>query len=250
MNLDSSWVIGLAASLQQGAIAGRDFQFTYGPASQFVASLGAWLNVDRSAYPTLPLIVLCFWLYSIGLLALIVLVLKDLDWKAILLICGAGAVLNLFSEPTSFRNLSVLLCGVVFYRSAAAQSNSRRFLLALSSGLLAFWAQLTSLDLGLYAIAVIVGVSVGMALLAWESAKCYVAAGVVAIATLTAGNIFLSVVFGCLRIGMEITPGYSSINVVFACTSTAALMPRGSMPNRNSCGWFAQCCCIGYSVSG
>jgi hypothetical protein len=82
------------------------------------------------------------------------------------------------------------------------------------------------LDLGLYAIAVIVGVSVGMALLAWESAKCYVAAGVVAIATLTAGNIFLSVVFGCLRIGMEITPGYSSINVVFACTSTAALMPR------------------------
>src|SRR5438093_13783844 len=73
MSLDSSWVIGLAASFQEGAIAGRDFQFTYGPAAQIIASIGAWLNADASAYPALPLILLSFWSYGILLLAIVLL---------------------------------------------------------------------------------------------------------------------------------------------------------------------------------
>ncbi len=203
MSIDSSWVIGLAASLQEGAIAGRDFQFTYGPVAQLIASVGAALNIDRSAYPALPMIVLCFWLYGILLFAGIALILSELDWRTVLLVCVMGSVLNLFSEPTSFRNLSLLLCAAVFYRTVTAKSKSTRFVLASLTGVLALWAQLTSLDLGLYAVAMIISASVGLALLpavqgvgrVWDSANRYITAGGVALAAFTLGNILLSFAF-------------------------------------------------------
>src|SRR5256885_6502353 len=48
-SLDASWLIGLAASYQQGLVSGRDLHFTYGPAGQLVAWFGTLLTASHSA---------------------------------------------------------------------------------------------------------------------------------------------------------------------------------------------------------
>jgi hypothetical protein len=48
--LDDGWKIGLAQRWQQGEIAGRDFSYTYGPAAQGLAGLGAsWQRADSDS---------------------------------------------------------------------------------------------------------------------------------------------------------------------------------------------------------
>jgi len=123
IGLDVSWVVGLPAAFADGQISGRDFHYTYGALSQSLAAVGAWFHKPWSPLDALPLIMLAFFVAGIGLLALILLLLKQLDWKqsAFIYLCCTG--LNLFSEPTSFRVLAFLTCAAVTCR--ALESSSR-----------------------------------------------------------------------------------------------------------------------------
>jgi hypothetical protein len=58
--LDASWLMGLATSLQQGLISGRDFHFPYGPAAQIVAWIATILTFSRSAFDAYRMIYLAF----------------------------------------------------------------------------------------------------------------------------------------------------------------------------------------------
>ena len=230
MSLDASWVMGLAATLQDGAIAGRDFHFTYGPVAQLVAAAGSWLNRDDSAFPALPLIMLSFWAYGVVLFAVTLLLLDPIDWKGTLLAYCAAAMLNLFSEPTSFRTLTVLVEAAVLYRSLSSPFRIRSLLLAALAGFVALLAQLTSVDLALYSVVTIAGPCAVLVLLSMlprtrsalflHPAHAYLAAAGVALGTFGLGNLIVSLIFrlssgsyGGLfdyqRFALEIIRGYS-----------------------------------------
>jgi len=147
IGIDTSWVLALPETLHQGSISGRDFHFTYGPLSQVLAYAGASLHAPWSAIDSLPLIMLAFYTASIVLFASILLLLDSVGWKKCILICIAAAGLNLFSEPTAFRPLALMLCAVLFVR---AVRNSIGWTVA--AGLACFAAQLLTFELGLYGV--------------------------------------------------------------------------------------------------
>jgi hypothetical protein len=152
IGMDTSWVVGLPEALHQGYVSGRDFHHTYGPVAQLLAFCGAWFHDPWSPLDALPLILLSFLTASIVILALVLFLLKPLDWKgcALVYVCCAG--LNLFSEPTAFRALAVLLSAAIIYRGLSSASDAEMFFWAALAGITSFTGQLATPELGLYGV--------------------------------------------------------------------------------------------------
>jgi hypothetical protein len=152
---DGSWALSLSAMWEQGKISGRDFYFTYGGVSQMLARFGQWMHQSQSAYDSLPLILLSFHLACIVLLAIFLLWMRRLSWFHTLFIYAAATFLNLFSEPTSFRVLILMLCAAGVVRTVAAGNVKQRRAWASVCGLLCLVAQLITVELGAYAVFII-----------------------------------------------------------------------------------------------
>lgn len=153
IGIDISWVIALPETLYQGSISGRDFHFTYGPLSQVLAYAGASLHTPWSAIDSLPLVMLAFYTASIVLFASILLLLDSLGWKKCILLYAATAGLNLFSEPTAFRPLALMVCAVLFYRALRTDSLQAKVAWSAAAGATCFAAQLLTFELGPYGVA-------------------------------------------------------------------------------------------------
>jgi hypothetical protein len=162
IGLDASWVLALPELLHQHSISGRDFHFTYGPLSQMLAYAGASLHAPWSGISSLPLVILAFSIASIVLMAFVLHLAKDFGWKECLFLYMASAGLNLFSEPTAFRPLALMLCAVIWYRTMENRAGSGQWIWAAATGAACFAAQLLTFELGLYSI-----LMVGLAGLIW-----------------------------------------------------------------------------------
>ena len=154
IGVDTSWVLALPETLHQHSVSGRDFHFTYGPLSQVLAYAGAALHSPWSAIDSLPLVMLAFYSASVILFASILLLLDSVGWKKCIFIYTAATGLNLFSEPTAFRPLALMLCAVLFYRAVRKGSRSVTEIVAWSAatGVACFAAQLLTFELGLYGV--------------------------------------------------------------------------------------------------
>ena len=145
--------MGLPEALHQGDVSGRDFHGTYGPVAQLFAFAGAWFHDSWSPLDALPLILLSFITAAIVLAAIVLFLLKPLGWKACAFIYLCCAGLNLFSEPTSFRALVLLVSSAVVYRALDSESDAGMFFWAALAGVISIVCQLTTAELGIYSIA-------------------------------------------------------------------------------------------------
>lgn len=154
IGIDTSWVLALPETLNQDSISGRDFHFTYGPLAQVLTYAGALLHAPWSPINSLPFIMLAFYVASIVLFAAILLLLDSVSWKKCIFIYTAVAGLNLFSEPTAFRPLALMLCAVLFYRAVRKGFRSATAIVAWSAaaGFASFAAQLLTFELGPYGV--------------------------------------------------------------------------------------------------
>ena len=154
--LDASWLMGLAASLQQGLISGRDFHFTYGPAAQVFAWIGTFLTVSKSALDGYRMIYLTFVCLSALGIAAALLLYDRISWKQTAIIYVYLLLLNVFRDAVSFRMALLVLSAAFTYRMIAA-SESRRLFHAAALGVFCFCCQLVTPDIGIYGAVVVVG---------------------------------------------------------------------------------------------
>ena len=152
IGIDVSWVVGLPAAFHQHYIAGRDFYFAYGPLAQVIAWTGARLHSPWSPIDSLPLILLAFGCFSIVLLGLILALITDIDATACLWIYAGITALNLFSEPTSFRVLILMLAATCTYRALKSTSSNSMLKWTTATGCIAIIGQLITIELGLYSL--------------------------------------------------------------------------------------------------
>ena len=205
VGLDTSWVIALAATLQQGEISGRDFNFTHGVLSQALAGLGLVLNTSGSAFDAYPAIILTYWVTNIILMVFLWYGIRQIDWKHTLFMGTTVAVLIIPFDPLAFRYLLLLICALLLYYCMSAGTNRSRTAWAALVGGMCFAAQLITLELGIYAVTASCIVLGAYALFAyfpslikrkdlWLSRSYLYALGVV-LCTFALGNILISVVF-------------------------------------------------------
>ena len=196
IGIDTSWVLALPETLHQNSISGRDFHFTYGPLSQMLAYAGASLHSPWSAIDSLPLIMLAFYTASIVLFALILLLLDSVGWKKCILIYTATAGLNLFSEPTAFRPLALMLCAVLFYRAVRKGSRSLTEIIAwpAATGAGCFGAQLLTFELGPYGVMTAFVVAGALSIRRGLRTRVQLCLGIVVIVYIVA-NLGLSLLF-------------------------------------------------------
>jgi len=154
--LDAAWQISLAASLEQGAVSGRDFYFTYGPLAQLTARLGQSLN-SGTALDGFFAIQLAFHGLTCLLWALTLALIRPLDWKWIAAIFLGLALLNIVRDVAAVRMLFLMLIGVMVSRAMSASTAKRQAALAALTGGLCFVAQLLTFDSGLLGLGVVLG---------------------------------------------------------------------------------------------
>ena len=147
--LDSDWLMSLAAMFQQGNVIGRDFHFTYGP----VAQLLAWLSAgSKPVFEVYPLIVLTWYVTSIVVFATMVLCIPELGPLYTAFLYLAIGVFNLYLEGPGFRMLFVLLAVVAIARSVTSGTDTARRIWSTVGGAFCVVGQLTTIELGLYAV--------------------------------------------------------------------------------------------------
>ena len=146
--LDASWLMGLAASWQQGDWLGRDMFLTYGPFAQFIAAGATTFNVTGSAYNGYGLIVVAFILLSILGNILAIGLLRPLDWKwsvFIFLVCNAMNLTVIYN-----RAWFIIICALLLGNLLTVTSRLPRLIGAGLLGGFALLAQLFTLDIGIY----------------------------------------------------------------------------------------------------
>jgi hypothetical protein len=166
IGIDASWILALPEMLHNHSISGRDFHFTYGPLSQALAYAGAALHSPWSGISSLPLIIFAFYVTSIVLMAVILFLAKNFGWKECLFIYAALAGLNLFSEPTAFRPLFLMLCAVIFFRALESPAGIRKWAWSAATGVACFAAQLLTFELGPYSVLTVF--AAGLAWMLWN----------------------------------------------------------------------------------
>jgi len=164
--LDPSWWIGLAGLLQQGQISGRDFHFTYGPLGQLLAWAGTTLTTTHSPFDSYSMISLLACSASAVLIGATLLLTETTNWRRITFIYLSAAYLNLFFEMGSYRPALLLCCCAVIHKCVNAETHRRRRWLACASGLMCFWGQLATPEIGIFAFATALIV---IALDSWKS---------------------------------------------------------------------------------
>jgi hypothetical protein len=191
--LESSSLIGLATSLKQGSVSGRDFQSIFGPGAQFLAR--AATSVTRTGAPigAYGMIAFLFCLLSAVLIAVMLLVCDRLSWQDCALTYALCFLLNLFFDVFDFRTALLLLIATFAYRTIAAETMRLQIVWASGTGLLSFFAQLITIDLGIYAVLTVIGALIAGSIL---TRNAWVLLGIeVFVATIAAANIALVLYF-------------------------------------------------------
>jgi hypothetical protein len=163
--LENSSLVGLAKAMQQGAISGRDFQSLYGPATQVLAWLCTKVTLTRSALDAFGLITFAFCAASVMLIGAMLLLCDRITWRQAAAFYGFSLLLNLFFNVFDIRTALLLLSTVFAYRIVASQSVMQRTIWAAATGLLCFFSQLVSFELGIYSgIVVVIALVAGIVL--------------------------------------------------------------------------------------
>ena len=250
-NLDEAWKIGFAQRWAQGELAGRDFSFTHGPASQAIAALGAAWHQGRSLIAARPLVDLVFVALNLLLLAGILLAIPEVDGWWIVPVLGAIEVARIAEHYASVRVLVVVAVALALAAAASARTPVRRSLLAALAGLLVLGSQLLSADNLVYACSTVAagGASIalhrargsrGDLLPAPGSARAALEATGVTLATAALGNLVLALLFATPRrpFGsyhrdlIEISEGYAltmGLPWSLPAASTAGLLLAGTL---------------------
>jgi hypothetical protein len=163
--LENSSLVGLAKAMQQGAISGRDFQSIYGPATQALAWLCTKVTLTRSALDAFGLMTFAFCAASVVLMGGMLLACDRVTWRQAAAFYGFSLFLNLFFNVFDIRTALLLLSTVFAYGIIASQSVMQRTAWAAATGLLCFFSQLVSFELGIYSgIAVVSALMAGIVL--------------------------------------------------------------------------------------
>jgi hypothetical protein len=210
-DLHVSWITSLAATLQQGQVSGRDFNYTYGPLSQALAYLAVTLTRSNSALAGFPSIVVAFRAAGILLLGLILTTVWRVGAAQSALIYACFLVLNVFSSPYplallfTYRAFALLLCGVLLARTLASVRPSRRMFAAGLLGAACFGAQLITAELAVYAVLATVAVCCFFAFAAWRpsvlrrsdllTVKDYLTVALISVGVLAGLNLLTGVLF-------------------------------------------------------
>jgi hypothetical protein len=191
--LEESSLPGLATSLQQGAVSGRDFQSVLGPGTQFLASAATSSTKTRSPVDAYGMIGFFFCALGAILIAALLLVCDRLSWQDAVILYAFCFLLNLFFEVLDFRAAMLLLNAAFAYRITAATTMRQRVIWATATGLLSFLSQLITFELGVYAVVVVVCALIAGSVL---MRSVQVLLGIeVFVATLAAVNIALVIFF-------------------------------------------------------
>jgi hypothetical protein len=191
--LDASWLMGMAASFQQGLISGRDFHFTYGPAAEMLAWLGTSLTASKSAFAAYRMISLLYCGLSAVAIGLVLLLYDRISWKQTSVIYFLIALLNLFSEVPSFRVALLLLCSAFAYKAVGITTVRRKLLSAAAIGTFCFACQLVTPDVGIYgALVILITLFAGCL---FQRSKANIQAAVVFLATFGVLNVVVDFLF-------------------------------------------------------
>jgi hypothetical protein len=191
--LESSSLVGLAKTMQQGAISGRDFQSVYGPATQALAWVCTKVTLTRSALDAFGLMTFVFCAVSILLMGGMLLLCDRITWRQAATFYGFSLFLNLFFNTFDIRTALLLLSVVFAYRIVAAETGIQRNVWAAATGLLCFCSQLVTFELGIYSgIAVVTTLVAGIALT--RNSEVLHGAGAF-VATVTVSNLALVMFF-------------------------------------------------------
>jgi hypothetical protein len=154
--LESSSLVGLAKAMQQGAISGRDFQSTYGPATQALAWMCTKVTSTRSALDSFGLITFVFCATSVLLIGAMLLLCDRISGLQAAAFYAFALFLNLFFKVFDIRTALLLLSAAFAYRIVASTTVKQRTAWAAATGFVCFFSQLVSFELGIYAAIVVV----------------------------------------------------------------------------------------------
>jgi hypothetical protein len=197
--LEGSSLVGLAKTMQQGSISGRDFQSMYGPATQALAWMCTKVTSTRSALDSFGLITFAFCAASVVLIAAMLLVCDRISGLQAAAFYAFSLFLNLFFNVFDIRTALLLLSAAFAYRIVAAGAVKQRTAWAAATGLLCFFSQLVSFELGIYAgIVVVCALIAGIALT--RNTELLHGAGAF-IATFTVSNLALVAFFKLTSVG-------------------------------------------------
>jgi hypothetical protein len=191
--LEGSSLVGLAAAMQQGAISGRDFQSSYGPAAQLLAWAATTLTATGSALDAYGMITFLFCAGSAVLVGVMLLLGDRISWQQAAVFYAFSILLNLFYDVLDIRTVLLLLSAVLAYRAIASETLAQQTVWATAAGLLCFIGQLVTFELVLYIGVVVVCSLIAGAVLTRNASVLY---GIEAfIATVAAANLGLAAFF-------------------------------------------------------
>ena len=136
-SLEGSSLVGLAATMQQGALSGRDFQSMYGPAAQVLAWICTSVMYSRSPLDGLGLMVFAFCAASAVLMAAVLLLCDRVSWQHAAVFYGLALFLNLFQGVFDLSGLNPHFLHRWHLRTPSAKSSSGRVALPPSCHLAA-----------------------------------------------------------------------------------------------------------------
>lgn len=146
LDLDQAWKVSLAERFERGEVAGRDFFYTYGPATQLVLWLATRLQTTPDVLASTPLADLVFVALNMVLLAVILLQF-DLGAAASAFALLALALARIPEHYASFRTLLVALAALAAGAALASERRAPRIVLGVLAGVVVVIAQLVSADL-------------------------------------------------------------------------------------------------------
>jgi hypothetical protein len=149
---DASWTVSLASQWQAGLVSGRDFDYTYGPASQLIAALAVGLHGAEDPLSSVPLVRIAFKLVGVLLLGGLFLMMDGLDGPRSVIGISLIWLARVPLEYPSFRPLAVLAVAGFAAHAVSARSRNARFIWAVTAGAMAFFSQLLTGELLVYAV--------------------------------------------------------------------------------------------------
>lgn len=205
-SLEHSSLVSLAKAMQQGAISGRDFQSTYGPAAQALAWLCTKVTLTRSALDAFGLMTFSFSAVSLVLIGGMLLLCDRISWRQAAAFYGFSLFLNLFFNVFDIRTALLLLSAVFTYQIVAAVNVTQRTAWAAATGLLCFFSQLVSFELGIYSGIVVVSALIAGTALTRDNEVLHGAGAFVA--TFTVANLALVAFFALTSSGQTMVFDY------------------------------------------
>ena len=125
-SLEGASLVGLATAMQHGALSGRDFQSTYGPAAQVLAWMCTTVTSTQSPPDALGLMIFALSAASAVLVAAMLLLCDRISWQQAAILYAFSIFLNLFDDALDIRTVLLLLNVVLAYRVIAAATRSQR----------------------------------------------------------------------------------------------------------------------------